>query len=200
MVPFFSHSFTAKNENFVKIIFVLFILKTIFSTIDFKIAQIVIDMLLGAYMLIEFRRWKLPIFTSPSILWVLHLSLFWLPAAFFLSALSLTAELFLDTTFYFLNIHLLAIGFLTTILIGFGTRVTLGHSGQSPDADKLATNIFWFVQIVVVLRSVFSLNVAFGWGADFLFDISFGAWLILFLVWSGRYGKILIFGSKSYRP
>ena len=196
MVPFFSHSFATKNENFVKIIFVLFILKSISSAIDLKIAEIIIDVLLGAYMLIEFRRWELPIFSSPSILWVLHLALFWLPTAFFLSALSLTTELILGTNFYFLNIHLLAIGFLTTILIGFGTRVTLGHSGQSPDADKIATGIFWFVQIVVVLRSLFSVNVAFGWGADFLFDISFGAWLILFLLWAARYGKVLIFGSK----
>ncbi len=196
MIPFFSHSFAVKNENFVKIIFVLFILKSILSAVDFKIAEIVIDLLLGSYMILEFRRWELNPFNSPAILWVLHLALFWLPAAFLLSALSLTTELFLGTSFYFLNIHLLAIGFLTTLLIGFGTRVTLGHSGQPPHADKLAVNIFWFIQIVVVLRALFSVNIAFGWGLNFLFDISFTAWLILFLVWSIRYGKILVSGSK----
>ena len=196
MIPFFSHSFAVKNENFVKIIFVLFILKSILSAVDFKIAEIVIDLLLGTYMILEFRRWELNPFNSPAILWVLHLALFWLPAAFLLSALSLTTELFLGTSFYFLNIHLLAIGFLTTLLIGFGTRVTLGHSGQPPHADKLAVNIFWFIQVVVVLRALFSINVAFGWGLNFLFDISFTAWLILFLVWGIRYGKVLVFGSK----
>ena len=196
MIPFFSHSFAAKNENFVKIIFVLFILKSIFSSVDFKIAEIIIDLLLGAYMLLEFRRWELPIFSSPAILWVLHLALFWLPVAFLLSALSLAVELFIGTSFYFLNIHLLAIGFLTTVLIGFGTRVTLGHSGQPPHADKLATNIFWFIQVVVIMRALFSVNVAFGWGLNFLFDISFTLWLILFLVWGFRYGKVLISGAK----
>ena len=196
MIPFFSHSFAVKNENFVKIIFVLFILKSIFSSVDFKIAEIVIDLLLGAYMLLEFRRWELPIFSSPAILWVLHLALFWLPAAFLLSALSLTTELLVGTSFYFLNIHLLAIGFLTTLLIGFGTRVTLGHSGQPPHADKLAANIFWFIQVVVIMRALFSVNVAFGWGLNFLFDISFTLWLILFLVWGVRYAKVLISGSK----
>ncbi|MCX6073897.1 MAG: NnrS family protein [Campylobacterales bacterium] len=35
----------------------------------------------------------------------------------------------------FLGTHLLVLGFLTTILIGFGTRVTLGHSGQPPHAN-----------------------------------------------------------------
>ena len=196
MVPFFSHSFAVKNENFVKIIFVLFILKSIFSSVDFKIAEIIIDLLIGAYILLEFRRWELPIFSSPAILWVLHLALFWLPAAFLLSALSVTTELLIGTSFYFLNIHLLAIGFLTTLLIGFGTRVTLGHSGQPPHADKLAANIFWFIQAVVIMRALFSVNVAFGWGLNFLFDISFTLWLILFLVWGIRYAKVLISGSK----
>lgn len=196
MIPFFSHSFAPKNENFVKIIFVLFIAKSVFSSLDFKIAEILIDLLLGVYMLLEIRRWELHPFNSPAILWVLHLALFWLPAAFLLSAISLTTELLVGTSMYFLNIHLLAIGFLTTVLIGFGTRVTLGHSGQPPHADKLASSIFWFIQAVVILRALFSLNVAFGWNLNFLFDISFTAWLILFLVWAARYVKVLAFGTK----
>lgn len=196
MVPFFSHSYAQKNPNFIKIIFILFILKSVFSSLDFKVAEIIVDILLGAYLLVEFLRWKLPVFNSPAILWVLHLALFWLPTAFFLSAISLSAELFLDTSFFFLNVHLLAIGFLTTVLIGFGTRVTMGHSGQPPHADKFATYIFLFIQVVVILRALYSVNIAFEWGANFLFDISFTAWLVLFLVWAGRYGKVLVFGSK----
>ncbi len=196
MIPFFSHSFAQKNENFVKIIFILFILKSIFSAVDFKVAEIIIDLLLGTYMILEFKRWDLHPFKSPAILWVLHLALFWLPAGFLLSALSLTTELLVGTSLYFLNIHLLAIGFLTTVLIGFGTRVTLGHSGQAPHADKLAANIFLFIQAVVLLRALYSVNIAFGWELNFLFDISFGAWLILFIVWSARYVKILVYGSK----
>lgn len=196
MIPFFSHSFAAKNQNFVKIIFVLFMLKSIFAAADIKSAQIVVDFLLALYMFIEFKRWGLHPLQSPPILWVLHLALFWLPLSFLLSAFSLIGEIFLDTSFYFLNIHLLAIGFLTTLLIGFGTRVTLGHSGQPPHADKLATKIFLFIQIVVLLRALFSINIAFGWGLNFLFDISFTTWILLFLVWGGRYFKILVFGKK----
>lgn len=196
MIPFFSHSYEPKSEKLVLVVFVLFLFKTIFSTLDLKLAEIVLDVLLGLYLLREFISWRLSPFNSPAILWVLHLGLFWLPTALFLSALSLGAELLLEINFYFLNIHLLAIGFLTTILIGFGTRVTLGHSAQSPHADKFAIGIFYFVQVVVILRALFSINVAFGWGADFLFDISFSAWLVLFLLWGGRYAKVLVFGSK----
>ena len=197
MIPFFSHSWAEKNPNFIKIIFVLFIFKSIFASAAFQIPEIIIDIILASYMLKEFLRWDLHPLRSPSILWVLHLSLFWLPTAFALSAITLTAELVFDTSFYFLNIHLLAIGFLTTVLIGFGTRVTLGHAGMPPQADKFATFIFFFIQLVVVLRALFSINVAFGWGANFLFDISFTAWLLLFLLWGGRYGKILIFGKRA---
>ena len=196
MIPFFSHSWAEKNPNFIKIIFVLFIFKSIFASASFVIGEIVVDIILASYMLKEFLRWDLRPLQSPSILWVLHLSLFWLPIAFALSAITLTAGLVFETSFYFLNIHLLAIGFLTTVLIGFGTRVTLGHAGMPPHADKFATGIFLFIQFVVLLRALFSINVAFGWGANFLFDISASAWLLLFLLWGGRYGKILIFGKQ----
>jgi len=196
MIPFFSHSFASKNDNFVKIIFTLFIAKALFASLEIKMGEMLIDLILTVYMFLEFKRWELKPLESPAILWVLHLALFWLPTAFLLSAFSLLGELLLGTSFYFLNIHLLAIGFLTTLLIGFGTRVTLGHSGQPPHGDKFATSIFTFIQVVVIGRALFSLNVAFGWGLNLLFDVSFSLWLILFIVWSARYAKVLLFGTK----
>jgi len=196
MIPFFSHSWAQKDKYFVTVVFVLFVLKSLFASMEIKIAEMLIDIFLALYMLKEFLRWEFHPLQSPSILWVLHLALFWLPTAFGISAMSLAAELFLDTSFYFLNIHLLAIGFLTTVLIGFGTRVTLGHSGQPPHADKFTTNLFLFIQFVVFMRALFSINIAFGWNLNFLFDISFTAWIVLFVLWSARYGRVLIFGKK----
>ena len=196
MIPFFSHSFAIKSERFVEIVFALFILKVFFIVGEYKSLEIVTDLLLAGVLSRELLKWELHPLQSPSILWVLHLSLIWLPLAFFLSAISLALELYLGTSFYFFNLHLLALGFLTTVLIGFGTRVALGHSKQSPYDDKLASKMFIFVQFVVLARALFSINVAFGWGLDFLFDISFSLWLILFLVWGGRYFKVLVFGTK----
>ena len=196
MIPFFSHSFAQKNEKFVATIFILFIAKVVFYSSAFVYGEIAIDILLAIYLAKEFLRWELHPLQSPPILWVLHLALLWLPVAFLLSAITLSAALILESSFYFLATHLLAIGFLTTLLIGFGTRVTLGHSGQPPLGDRVATKIFLFVQLVVVARTLFSINIAFGWGANFLFDISFALWLLLFLWWGGRYAKVLLFGSK----
>jgi len=196
MIPFFSHSFAVKNPHFVKITLALLLLKTLFASLDIKLLEIVVDAILTLFLAKEFYRWELKPFQSPPILWVLHLALAWLPLAFFLSALSLILELLGDTSFYFFNTHLLAIGFLTTLLIGFGTRVTLGHSGQPPHGDSFATKIFLFIQFVVLGRAIFSINVAYGWEANFLFDISFTLWLLLFLVWGGRYAQVLLFGKK----
>jgi uncharacterized protein involved in response to NO len=200
MIPFFSHSYAQKDERFIASVFILFVLKTTLSIFDsndyVKVVEILLDILLSLYLLGEFLKWELKPLQSPAILSVLHLGLFWLAGAFFISALTLLGELLLDTSFYFLNIHLLAIGFLTTILIGFGTRVTLGHSNQTPHADKFVTKLFIFIQVVVILRALYSINSAFGWGFEFLFDISFSSWLILFLLWGGRYAKVLIFGTK----
>ncbi|MDF1876536.1 NnrS family protein [Sulfurimonas sp. SAG-AH-194-L11] len=196
MIPFFSHSLISKDENFMSLLFAGFMLKIMFLYLHIVPFEIILDIVIGSYILREILRWKLKPFESPSILWVLHLALFWLPIAFLLSAIISTAELFLETSFYFLNIHLLALSFLTTLLIGFGTRVTLGHSGQAPNADRFVTNLFWFIQVVVLGRVLFSLNIAFGWGLNFLFDISFTLWLILFVLWGARYVKVLLFGLK----
>jgi len=195
MIPFFSHSFAQKSKYFIEVVFALFILKSFFATSSFTVGELIVDIILALYLFREFYLWQFHPFNSPAILWILHLALFWLPLSFALSAVSLIAELFLDTSFYFLNIHLLALGFLTTVLIGFGTRVTLGHAGLPPQADKFAKNIFFLIQAVVVLRLLYSLNIAFGWGANFLFDISFSTWLLLFILWGGRYAKVLIFGK-----
>ncbi|WP_331774434.1 NnrS family protein [Sulfurospirillum sp. 1612] len=197
MVPAFSQSTAAKNKNFVAITFLLFIMMSIFRIFEFTIAEIFVDFALFVYLLREFLRWRLHPLRSPAILWILHLALFWFPFSFLFSALSFSAELLWQRSFYFLGVHLLALGFLTTILIGFGTRVIYGHSGQVIHADKMAIFLFYFTQFLVLARALYSVNIAFGWDMNFLFDISFSAWLVLFIFWGGRYGRILLFGSKT---
>lgn len=199
MIPFFSHSLVAKNRKLAKIVFILLFLKIIFLLSDriysIKIFEIVLDIFIGVFTLKEFLRWKLLSLNAPAILWVLHLGLFWFPASFLLSAFSSVLAQIFDIDFYFLSIHLIALGFLTTIFIGFATRVVLGHSGQAPHADNFARNIFLFIQFILLLRAIFSINVGFGWGMNFIFDISVSAWLVLFVLWGYRYGKILMMGT-----
>ena len=199
MIPFFSHSMSQKNPYFVKTIFILFILKTSFFSFEIndyiKYLEILIDLILFALLLKKFLRWNLFEIKPAPILWILHIGLFWLPAAFFIDALALIAEILLETSFSFLGIHLIALGFLSTLLIGFGTRVTYGHSGQVPQASGLVLWLFYFTQIVVLTRFLYSINIGLIWNMEILFYISFGAWFVLFGLWAYKFLPVLIKGS-----
>lgn len=197
MIPFFSHSLESRPPHFVAAVFVLFILKTLAAMAAVPMAEAVISIVLALYLLTEFIRWKLPVFRSPAIVWVLHLALFWLPAALLLGAFAQIAEFFTHQSFLFLGTHLLVLGFLTTVLIGFGTRVTLGHSGQTPHADTLSIIIFWWTQVVLLARLALSIDTANGGMHPWIFDLTASLWIVLFAVWGYRYGKILIFGKPK---
>lgn len=95
-----------------------------------------------------------------------------------------------------LDIHMLILGFVLTIVIGFGTRVTIGHSGNTMREDRYTTMLFYWTKVVVCLRILVSLAAAFGWDFMVLFDISATAWLILFAAWAFRFFAVLINGKK----
>ncbi|MFA5215475.1 NnrS family protein [Sulfuricurvum sp.] len=196
MIPFFSHSIESRTPRFVSIVFVLFVLKTLFSVFAFSLAEAIVSIFLSLYLLKEFLRWKLPLFRSPAIVWVLHLALFWLPIGLFIGACAQILETVYGISLLFMGIHLLVLGFLTTVLIGFGTRVTLGHSGQPPHADALAISLFWWTQVVLLSRIALSVDTAFGSTHPWIFDIASATWIVLFIVWGWRYGRILVYGKK----
>jgi len=75
--------------------------------------------------------------------------------------------------------------------------VTYVHSGQPPHAKGLVIGIFYFTQVVVLTRFLYSLNIGFSWNLNFLFDISFTMWLILFIVWGVKFLPVLIRGKKE---
>jgi len=102
-----------------------------------------------------------------------------------------------ESSFSFLQTHLLALGVLTTILIGFGTRVTLGHSGRLPEDDYVSRALFWMMQAVLFSRFFYSLNNGFGLNAFWFFDLSLALWLLLFILWFWRYSPILLRGKGN---
>ncbi|ADR35259.1 NnrS family protein (plasmid) [Sulfuricurvum kujiense DSM 16994] len=197
MIPFFSHSQEAKSNYFVETVFGFLIIKTLLAMSAFAIGEAVISILLALYLLREFLRWNLHPFHSPAIVWILHLALFWLPAGLLIGGILQIIEALTSLDFLFAGAHLLVLGFLTTVLIGFGTRVTLGHSGQPPYADKLTIALFWWTQIIVLARLVLSIDTALGASHGWLFDIASTGWILLFIAWSIRYGETLIFGKKT---
>ncbi len=155
-----------------------------------------VDMILAGVLGWEILRIELPFPNRDPLLWGLHLAIFWLPLGFFLGALSELAGAWFSVPMLRLPLHLLALGFLTTILVAFGARVTLGHGGASLRSGRGSSLLFASTQLVLLGRLILSLAV--GSGAFFLFfDLSVALWIALFLFWSVLYGRILLFGARG---
>ena len=192
MVPFFSHTPIKKHQERFKVIVGLLALRIFLELIQSH-SSFLVDFFIAYLMGRELYRWKLPFPNENPLIWVLHIALFWIPVAFFISGVTNILTLSLGLNFLAINIHALLIGFLVTILIGFGTRVTIGHSGNKMKADKWVVLLFYWTQVVVVMRLLVSVAVANGWGFYLFFDLSVTVWLVLFGLWLSRFAKILIF-------
>lgn len=195
MVPFFSHCMIEKNEKLLSIIFSLLVLHVVLESIVTH-GSFIIDIALGYFIGKELYRWKLPFPNPNPLLWVMHIAMYWIPIAFALAALSNLLALITGTDFLFLDLHLLILGFVFTMLIGFGTRVTLGHSGNLMQADSWIKVLFIWTQVVVLIRIFTSIISAFGLNFMILFDISATVWIMMFIAWALRFFAVLINGKK----
>ena len=195
MVPFFSHSTHDKNEKFLKNVFLLLSFHILAESINPN-SSFLVDLALAYVIGKEILRWELPFPNPNPLLWILHISLYWIPVAFLLGGLTNFISLISDNHFLALDIHALILGFVFTIFIGFGTRVTLGHSGNMMHADKWTTLLFYWTQVVVSVRVLVSLVAAFKWDMMILLDISVAVWLMMFIAWGVRFFSVLINGKK----
>ncbi|NOQ31050.1 MAG: NnrS family protein [Helicobacteraceae bacterium] len=196
MVPFFSHSFAEKNEEFLPLVFKLLVLKVVGTVLAMSYFSIAVDATLAFIIFKEFKRWDLNYKQAPEILKILHVALWWLPIAFGVGAVVGLVELLSGSSFVYAQTHLVALGFITTMLIGFGTRVTLGHSGQPPHASSFILKVFYLTQVVVIARFIFSIGVSINHKLFFLFDISLALWLVMFILWAWKFTPVLYSGKK----
>jgi uncharacterized protein involved in response to NO len=195
MVPFFSHCMVERNEHFLKTVALLLAAHIILETIHVHLSFIA-DFVLTYIIAKELFRWNLPFPNPNPLLWILHVSLLWIPVAFLFGAMSNTISLLKGTTFLFLDIHTLMLGFVFTILIGFGTRVTLGHSGNMMQAGIWEKFLFNWTQVVVIVRLLVSMAAAWNWNFMPLFNISAAVWLTMFALWTLRFFPLLTHGKK----
>jgi uncharacterized protein involved in response to NO len=82
-----------------------------------------------------------------------------------------------------------------TVLVGFGTRVILGHSGSTPHANNFAIFIFIWIQVIAIFRifTSFSLNFELNYSA--LLNLTASLLIIGLLLWSSKYIVILLKGK-----
>jgi uncharacterized protein involved in response to NO len=195
MVPFFSHSHAAKNGLFAPVVFVGLALKVLFLGVA-PFLNIALDLLLGGYVLYEFLRWHVDFKNAPAILKILHIALAWFVFAFLFGAVFELYGIYFHTATMQLQLHLFALGFVTVMLIGFGTRVALGHSGQPPHANSYTVKLFYLLNLVVIARALFSLVFTFDMNIFWLFDLSITLFVLLFVSWAWKFAPVLLFGKK----
>ncbi|MCS0583990.1 NnrS family protein [Massilia pinisoli] len=87
------------------------------------------------------RTWRNP------LLWILHLSYFWIPLGFVLLALAQYGVVSGSAA-----LHVVTVGALAGLIIGMITRTALGHTGRPLKAGRGEFAMFVLVQLAVVFR------------------------------------------------
>ncbi len=201
MIPFFTTAkapnyIANKSANLLTIVFSLLAFKVILLSFDNVKLNLIVDIPLFIVITKELIKWKLPFFKVPAIMWVLYLGLYWIPVGFFISIIE-GLMAFYDPTIIFekVVIHTLALGYFLTVLIGFGTRVILGHSGTTPHANNFAIFIFIAVQIITIFRIFSSFSLNFGFNYQLLINLTAILLIVGLLVLSSKYITILLKGK-----
>jgi len=193
MMPFFASNtiigYTMnKSKYFLLLVFIALILKVVLEALS--INAFVADSALFGIITYELMKWRLPFRKSPAILWVLFLSIWWVPISFGLFVVQDFSALVGHSIYLEKSpLHALALGYFTTVLVGFGTRVILGHSGRTPKADAYAVTLFGLIQVMTLIRILAGIFPEFGY-LHAVLTVA-GLWIIIFGLWSKRYIHIL---------
>lgn len=203
MIPFFTRVMVPeyiinKSPKLLDNLMGLLVLKVFLLSFDNAKLNLIADIPLFIFITKELFRWKMPTFRTPPIVWILHLGLYWIVIGFFISIIEGIMG-FVDPNFYFEKavLHTFAVGYFVTVLIGFGTRVILGHSGRKIETNKFAISIFIAVQILAFFRILSSLVSNFS--LDYMLFINLSALILVLalIIWSCKYIAILVENEKK---
>lgn len=141
-------------------------------------------------------HWDLRRSLQDRLLAVLHVSFFWLFIALVLYNLQslwllFSGEMILGKA----PLHALTVGFISSLVIGMASRVTLGHSGRMLSADGLTWVVFWGMSAAAVLR----ISGEFpAWNGNNLWAALL--WLLVVGLWVGRYLPIVLKARLDGEP
>lgn len=153
------------------------LLLAISCTWDMPLTGAAIAFLLSISLAYTSWRWGLRASLGNRLLAMLHLSFAWLSPALALEGLSL-----LGVQVGAAPAHAIALGFCCTMLVGFVTRVTLGHGGRALSAD----NTYWAIYLGLHGVAVVRVAVALAILPTAMLHIASGIWLVLLLAWAAR--------------
>ena len=201
MVPFFTSVKVQgykinKSKYLLETVFALLFIKVIILTFLPSSFNLIIDIPLFIVFTKELLKWKISVIKVSAIMWVLYISLYWIPIGFLLSSIESVVSIFNSSLVFEKSvIHIFALGYFCTILLGFGTRVTLGHSGAVPTANNFTIFLYLAFQVVVILRLFTAYSINFDLDYLFLINTTAILFLLIFTLWSSKYVLILLKGK-----
>ena len=133
---------------------------------------------------IRLSRWHGLSTTSEPLLFVLHINYLWLPTGYLLMACAAFGWWFLPTA----ALHALTMGAIGGMILAVTTRVALGHTGRPLHAAR-ATVVAYGVLVLATLLRV--LGPQFSNQGLTIIDLSAGAWMLAFGIFSWVYWPIL---------
>lgn len=135
-------------------------------------------------MLARIVGWKGWLVASNPLLWILHVSLLWIPIALFL----LAGNQLLDWTTS-AWVHAVGVGVVGSLVLGVIARVSLGHTGRPLVLPSGMLVAFVMIQAAAVVRVMTAFGVI-EWGLGV--KLSGALWVLSFFLLLIRYAGILM--------
>lgn len=148
-----------------------------------KTLAAVIAVVAAALMLVRLYNWKGWLARSEPLLWILHLSILWVPVALLLLAGSLVAGWPSNAWS-----HAAGAGAVGCLILGVIARVSLGHTGRPLKLPKGMVLAFVAIQLAAVIRVLTALSII-PWHPGI--GTSTLLWMIAYGLFLVRYAGIL---------
>ncbi len=151
-----------------------------------------LSLLAAALALVLLRGWRGWLVRAEPLLWILHLSLLWVPLSFVL----LAGHCLFGWPALAWQ-HAFGIGAAGGLILGVMTRVALGHTGRPLELPGHIVAAYLLVQLAAVMR----LLVVFAW-VPWRAGVVFSGvcWTLAFVIFLWRYTPILFAARMDGRP
>ena len=161
------------------------------------------DLVLLALLLREGWTWRFWRANFPPLLLILYLALGWLALSLAGSGLGGLARFVTGHSMPMLDaaaLHAMTLGGFGGLVLGIGTRVSLGHSGGGLATDRFLAILFYAFQLAPLLRIAPEMAAPW-WPALRVQGFWSGlVWLVVFGLWFARIGPVLMRPRSDGRP
>ncbi len=146
----------------------------------------------GIAQLIRIARWRGWLVAEEPLLWILHVSILWIPIALLL--LFAGGMGWINQSLW---LHAGGIGAISSLILGVMARVALGHTGRPLLLPRFMVTAFLLIQASALVR-IATAGQVFDWRFGVM--VSAGLWVVAFALYLWRYTGILMSPRVDGRP